>query len=258
MGYRIGVDLGSTAIKVVLVRDGDLEWFGKTATAPGQDRLANGLIEAALAGVGIREGDLDGVAATGYGKGLYQGAGRKVDEISANAAGLHRLSRGRCRTIVNIGGQDLKIIHLGPEGRVSDFRMNDKCAAGTGRFFEQVARILDTPLEELGRLAMESEAAAELNSTCVVFAESEMVSLLAKGVDKGAMARGFHQAVARRVANLMGRGGADGGVYLDGGPSQNRALVEALEDELMAEVDVLPNPQYTVAFGAAISGDGLS
>jgi predicted CoA-substrate-specific enzyme activase len=255
LAYAIGVDLGSTAIKAVLVKDEVIQWYKMEVTAPGQERLAQSLIDSAMADFRLTLADLDHITATGYGKGLYLGAGHRVDEISANALGLFRLSNGNCRTIVNIGGQDLKVIHLDPDGKVSEFRMNDKCAAGTGRFFEQVARILDIPLEELGRLALESETLVELNSTCVVFAESEIVSLLAKGVDKAAIARGFHQAVARRVAHLMGRRAVEneGAIYLDGGPSQNNGLLLAIEDELMSEIKVLPNPQYTVAFGAALS-----
>jgi predicted CoA-substrate-specific enzyme activase len=254
MRCTIGVDLGSTAIKAVLVKDGDLAWFRKTPTAPGQEKLAQQLVEAALADLGLSRGDVAGVAATGYGKKLFASAGRAVDEITANALGLHRLSQGRCRVIVNVGGQDLKVIRLDETGKIADFRMNDKCAAGTGRFFEQVARILDAPLESFGRMAQAASEAVELNSTCVVFAESEIVSLLARGVDKQAVVKGFHRSVARRIASLLGRQAAsdDGDIYLDGGPSQDAGLLEALEDELMTEVKVLPQPQFTVAFGAAL------
>ncbi|MDR3154891.1 MAG: acyl-CoA dehydratase activase [Deltaproteobacteria bacterium] len=256
--YSIGVDLGSTAIKMVLVKSWEIEWSRKVPTAPGQEALALELVRGAMDERGLSEGDIGGIAATGYGKKLMSRAGVTVDEISANAKGLFRLSGGRCRTIINIGGQDLKVITLDQAGKVADFKMNDKCAAGTGRFFEQAARILDTPLESFGKAAGSDAEPAELNSTCVVFAESEMVSLLAKGVPKERIIKGLHNSVARRVANLLGRHrpAGDGDIYLDGGPSQNRGLLEALEDELLTEVKVLPNPQYTVAYGAAISAAG--
>ncbi|MDR1165778.1 MAG: acyl-CoA dehydratase activase [Deltaproteobacteria bacterium] len=255
MGFKIGLDLGSTAIKMVLVQNEAIEWSRLVATAPGQEALALDLVKGALDERGLAEGDIDHIVATGYGKKLMSQAGQTVDEISANASGLFHLSQGRCRTIINIGGQDLKVINLTDNGKVSDFKMNDKCAAGTGRFFEQAARILDTPLESFGEMAKMAVDPIELNSTCVVFAESEIVSLLAKGVPKESVIKGLHHSVARRVANLLGRHKAmgDGDVYLDGGPSQNAGLLEALEDELLMEVKVLPNPQYTVAFGAAIS-----
>jgi predicted CoA-substrate-specific enzyme activase len=240
---------------MVLVDNYKIEWSRLVATAPGQEALALELVKDALHARGLKEDDIENISATGYGKKLMSQAGHTVDEISANASGLFRLSEGRCRTIINIGGQDLKVINLTDNGKVADFKMNDKCAAGTGRFFEQAARILDTPLESFGEMSRSAAEPLELNSTCVVFAESEIVSLLAKGVAKERIIKGLHNSVARRVANLLGRHKLpnDGDVYLDGGPSQNVGLLEALEDELLMEVKVLPNPQYTVAFGAAIS-----
>ncbi len=253
MSYRIGLDLGSTAIKVVLAENRALRWCRKVPTAPGQEALAMGLVQACLDELGLSMSDIESIAATGYGKKLASGAGRTVDEISANALGMFTLSGGRCRTVINIGGQDLKVINLDENGRIADFKMNDKCAAGTGRFFEQAARILDTPLEQFGEMSANARETLELNSTCVVFAESEMVSLLAKGVDKESIIRGLHNSVARRIANLLGRQALKGDIYLDGGPAQNPGMVEALEDELLTEVHVLDDPQFTVAFGAAIS-----
>jgi predicted CoA-substrate-specific enzyme activase len=131
--------------------------------------------------------------------------------------------------------------------------MNDKCAAGTGRFFEQAARILDTPLSSFGQLGLSPGPALELNSTCAVFAETEMVSLLAKGADKAGIVKALHRSVARRVGHLLGRGDPTPEIWLDGGPANNKGLVAAIEDELMTEVRVLSAPQYTVAYGAAIT-----
>lgn len=253
MGYAIGLDLGSTAIKIVISQGGELKWHRKTPTAPGQDKIAQELIRTALGECGIAESEISRVAATGYGKGLVSFAGTTVDEISANAKGIFALSNGDCRTIINIGGQDLKVITLEDSGQIASFKMNDKCAAGTGRFFELAARILDTPISEFGPLSRNTDEIVELNSTCVVFAESEIVSLIAKGVPKEAIIRGLHYSVARRICNLMGRNASGHGIYLDGGPAQNRGLLEALEDELLMEVNVLPNPQFTVAFGAALT-----
>jgi len=253
MGYKIGLDLGSTAIKAVLVKDNAMEWNRKVATAPGQDHLAMNLVKDALAELSLSERDIDKMSATGYGKKLISSVGHTVDEISANAQGMFILSRGQCRTIINIGGQDLKVINLSDKGKISDFKMNDKCAAGTGRFFEQVARILNTPLEDFGEMSLKADEIIELNSTCVVFAESEIVSLLAKGAKKENIIKGLNYSIARRITHLLGRQKTDGEIYLDGGPSQNPGLLEALEEELLTEVKVLPQPQFTVAFGAAIS-----
>ncbi|MDR1920237.1 MAG: acyl-CoA dehydratase activase [Candidatus Adiutrix sp.] len=253
MTLRIGLDLGSTAIKMVLAEGGDTLWRAQTATAPGQEFLAQRLIGEALRGLGLGPEQVGGVAVTGYGKKLFAAATKNIDEITANAAGVFKLSGGRARTVINIGGQDVKIIALTPDGRVDDFRMNDKCAAGTGRFFELAARLLDAPLGDFGALSRAAQNDLELNSTCVVFAESEIVSLLARGAGREDVVRALNVSVARRVAALMGRARPEGPVYLDGGPARNGGLVEALEEELMAEVTVLEEPQFTVAFGAALS-----
>ena len=253
MEVRIGLDLGSTAIKAVIVDEDDrLLWRGTRPTAPRQEALADELIGRGLAEAGLPPDAPRRLASTGYGKALYRRADLRLDEISANARGLFSASGGRARAAINIGGQDLKTMRLSESGQVADFRMNDKCAAGTGRFFELAARILDSPLEEFPDLAGSAQETVELSSTCVVFAESEMVSLVARGVPRGAIIRALHASVARRAAGLLGR--LDGGeVWLDGGPAQNRALAEALADELMAEVMVAPTPQFTVAIGAALS-----
>jgi predicted CoA-substrate-specific enzyme activase len=252
MELKIGLDLGSTAIKAVIVDGGRLLWRGARPTAPLQEALADDLIGRGLAEAGLPPDAPRRLASTGYGKALYRRADLRLDELTANARGLFSASSGRARAIINIGGQDLKTIRVSETGQIVDFRMNDKCAAGTGRFFELAARILDAPLEDFPALADSAAATVELSSTCVVFAESEMVSLVARGVDRGAIVKALHASVARRAAGLMGR--VDGGeVWLDGGPAQNRGLAAALADELMAEVRVAPAPQFTVALGAALS-----
>jgi predicted CoA-substrate-specific enzyme activase len=245
----IGVDLGSTVIKAVINRGRETLWRGSVPTVPRQEEAARALILQGLAALGA-SGEYQ-AASTGYGKKLFTGARKNVDEISANARGLFVLSGGTARTIINIGGQDLKIIRLTETGQVADFKMNDKCAAGTGRFFEQAARILDAPLQEFAALGAASTKEVDINSTCAVFAESEIVSLLAGGAQKEDIIRGLCRSVARRIAALMGRD-ETGGVYLDGGPAVNSCLAAALEYELMTGIQALPYPQYTAAYGAAL------
>ncbi|MDR1040363.1 MAG: acyl-CoA dehydratase activase [Deltaproteobacteria bacterium] len=252
MDYRIGLDLGSTAIKAVIVEDANMLWKGNVPTAPDQESLARDLIEKGREELGLPSTWSFKLASTGYGKSLYRSADLKLDELSANARGLFKLSNGEARSLINIGGQDLKTIRLSENGEVTDFRMNDKCAAGTGRFFELAARLLNVPLSNFAELSREPGEEVELNSTCVVFAESEIVSLLARGVPPQSVVRALHASVARRAAGLLGRVGVEA-VWLDGGPAQNRGLVEAVEDELLTEVKVAPAPQYTVAYGAAVS-----
>ena len=253
MELNVGLDLGSTAIKIVFTQKHQVLWQKHVATAPGQENVARAVIKEGLHFLGLEEGNIKNLVSTGYGKKLFSTAHKNIDEISANALGLFHLSDGRVRTIINIGGQDLKVLTLSDSGQVTDFKMNDKCAAGTGRFFELAARILDTPLEDFCELCQQSKNDIELNSTCAVFAESEIVSLLARDVAREDIVKALHRSVARRVAGLMGRSLSHEPIYLDGGPAQNRGLVEALEDELMAEVCVVDAPQFTVAYGAAIS-----
>ncbi|MDR1165370.1 MAG: acyl-CoA dehydratase activase [Deltaproteobacteria bacterium] len=253
MDYLVGLDLGSTAIKAVIVKEREIVWRGKTPTAPDQEALADGLLQDGRRELGLDPGAACAIASTGYGKNLYKAADLKLDELSANAKGLFALSDGEARSLINIGGQDLKTIKLSDTGEVTDFRMNDKCAAGTGRFFELAARLLNVPLASFAEFAaLPDGEEVELNSTCVVFAESEIVSLLARGVPPQSVIRALHASVARRAAGLLGRVSSST-VWLDGGPAQNRGLVLAIEDELLTEIRVTPEPQYTVAYGAAMS-----
>jgi len=252
MNLKIGIDLGSTAIKVAFINGENLIWRGLAATAPGQESIATRLIEEGYLALSLTASTSAVLAATGYGRNLFPDADLVVDEISANALGAFKRSNSKARNIINIGGQDMKIMWLSEAGRVLDFKMNDKCAAGTGRFFELAARILDTPLEDFSPLSSRAEEDIELNNTCIVFAESEIISLLARGIARESIIKALNASVARRVAALLGRD-ATGSLWLDGGPAQNQGLKEALEDELMMEIRTLPEPQYTVAYGAALA-----
>ena len=144
----------------------------------------------------------------------------------------------------------MKIIRLSDAGEVLDFKMNDKCAAGTGRFFELAARILDTPLQDFHLSHTTSDQAVNINSTCAVFAESEIVSLMATGVNKHCIIKGLNRAVANRIAKLAGSGTLEDEVYVDGGPARNRGLIESLEEALLCDIKVVDEPQFTVAFGS--------
>jgi predicted CoA-substrate-specific enzyme activase len=253
MSVRVGLDLGSTAIKAVFTEEGEVLWRGVLPTVPGQETVASALIDAGLTETKRLRGDIADVVSTGYGKKLFTSARADVDEITANAVGAARLSGGEARTVINVGGQDVKAIRVDERGAVVDFRMNDKCAAGTGRFFELAARLLDAPISDFDRLAENSTEEVEINSTCAVFAESEIVSLLARGVSKEDIAKAIYASVARRIAGLAGPLCGEEAVYLDGGAARNRGLAEALEDEMMREVRTFDEPQFTVAYGAAVS-----
>lgn len=245
-----GIDLGTAAIKVVFVDKYKLLLAKTVPTVPQHVKVCEELLREGLETLSIKKEDI-AIATTGYGKRLFPGAGKMVDEISANAAGAYILGNKKAKTVINIGGQDVKIIKISPDGRVTDFKMNDKCAAGTGRFFEMAERILDTPVQEFGDLGILCQSPVCINSTCAVFAESEIVSLLSQGKGKENIIAGLHTSVARRISDLAGSLYLEEEIYLDGGPGGNKGLVYAMQEELMRKINVFPRPQFTVAFGAA-------
>jgi len=247
-----GVDLGTAAIKVVFSDKCNLLWAKAIPTIPENIKVAEKLVEEGLKALSIPKEDLASIAATGYGKSLFPNAEKTIDEISANAMGAYILSDKKARTVINIGGQDVKVIKISGEGKVIDFKMNDKCAAGTGRFFEMAERILNIPLSEFGNLGILSQSPVCINSICTVFAESEIISLLYQGKRMNDIIAGFHSSVARRISDLIGSLDLEDEIYLDGGPGTNNGLLSAMKDELMRDVKVLPQPQFTVAFGAGV------
>ncbi len=247
----VGIDLGTAAIKVVFINRHNLVWVKSVPTVPQYVEIARELLREGLEKLSMQKQDVAGVAATGYGKSLLVSAERMTDEISANAIGAYVLSGKKARTVINIGGQDIKIIKISPEGKVMDFKMSDKCAAGTGRFFEMAERILNISIQEFGDAARLSQSPVFINSTCSVFAETEIVSLLSNGTERNDIIAGFHRSVARRISSLIGSLYFEEEIYLDGGPASNTHLLLALKEELMRDVKVLPQPQFTVAFGAA-------
>ena len=247
----VGIDIGTAAVKVVFAEKSKLLWKETRPSSCQNAKTCGQLFNDGLRALALSEGDIGGVAAAGYGRALSGRAGKMVNEVSANALGAFILSEGKARAVINIGGQDVKIIKITPAGKVADFKMNDKCAAGTGRFFEMAERILGTPLREFGELGLSSQNPLEINSTCAVFAETEIVSLMSEGKSVGDIIAGLNRSIAIRIRSLSDGMGLEGDIYLDGGPAVNKGLLARMSDELDREVKVLPYPQFTVAFGAA-------
>jgi len=246
----LGLDAGSTTTKIVGVDEGGaLVWHRLDRTDPKGDKQ----LRAMLADGRAEAGGPVPVTATGYGRKLVTGADRTVTEITCHARGVHR-AVGRGGTLVDIGGQDSKVIRIGPEGAVLDFAMNDRCAAGTGRFFENVAWRLRLDLAELDEHALSTTAETPISSTCTVFAETEIISLLARGTDLSPILRGVHRSLVRRIAAMARAAGAEGELFLSGGVARNRAVQQMLAEELGAEhVTVPDHPQLMGAYGAALS-----
>lgn len=256
MSVFIGIDIGSTAIKVALV-DSDGERVASLIRPTGADFRANAVraFETLMRDNGVRRREVQYILATGYGRRLFREADDSMSEITANAAGAHRVGQayGGIATVINIGGQDTKAIGLDPDGNVNKFAMNDKCAAGTGRFLDVAARNLELGLEELGDFHHRAQGMpATLNSTCAVFAESEIIGLLATGHGKPEIVAGIHASIAKRTARLARRVGLGKRVLFDGGPALNKGLVTALEEALMRELIIPSEPQTVTAYGAAL------
>ncbi len=256
MKYFGGIDIGSTTIKIVLIDD--RHHIVADVTCPtGSHFHKNTMVafEGLLADSNILRDDVVYIFSTGYGRKLFKESDETISEITANAIGANGLceSHESIQTIINIGGQDLKVIQLDREGQIQNFAMNDKCAAGTGRFLEMTARNLEVEVDELGKYHERAQGVPiTINSTCTVFAESEIISLLANGHGKEELIAGVHYSIAKRVARLAKRFGMEGTVFFDGGPAKNQGLVNALEDELMRQVIVPDTPQITTAYGAAL------
>ena len=268
MALSVGIDVGSVAVKLVAVRDGQpAAWF-EEPTRPDMAAQAAAALERLR---GMAGGGPAPACATGYGRNLVEGAPLRVSEIMANALGVGWLQRhwegleavfgaqpaparlpGPIRTIVDVGGQDSKVIVFDAQGMIRDFAMNDRCAAGTGRFLEVMARVLKVDLPELDRMALSAGEPARISSACTVFAESEVVSLLAEGTAPESVAAGVYESIADQVAGLAARSGWRPAVLFDGGTSRSAALRRALGRRLGGEPAIPPGGQFATALGAAL------
>jgi predicted CoA-substrate-specific enzyme activase len=246
-----GIDIGSTTIEVVL-HDGTAV-IGRCKTASGAfpAQQARQALNELLTQVGIGIEGIDRTISTGFGRNYFDRADRSVSEITCHAAGVSSLIAG-VRTIIEIGGQDSKMMQIDDHGRVVDFVMNDRCAAGTGKFIETVARTLCLPVEETGALGLQAEKGCEISSMCAVFAETEIVGLLHQGASPHSVLRGVFNAVSRRIIGMSGRIGLRDTVVFTGGVARNRGVHQALEEITGRKIVVPSEPEYTGALGAAL------
>lgn len=249
--YTMGIDVGSTASKCVIMKDGQ-EIVAKSLVpvGTGTSGPARAIAEV-LDNAKMTREQMDFVLATGYGRNSLDGlADLQMSELSCHAKGATFLFP-QVHTVVDIGGQDVKILQV-ENGVMTNFVMNDKCAAGTGRFLDVMARVLEVKVQDLGMLGAQSTKQVEISSTCTVFAESEVISQLSMGTDKRDIINGIHRSVASRVAGLAHRVGIRDQVVMTGGVAQNSGVVKALEESLGHEVHISPLTQYNGALGAAL------
>jgi len=249
--YTLGIDIGSTASKCVMLADGK-EIVAKSlipvgAGTSGPQRAIDEVLKAA----GKTREEMSYILATGYGRNSLEGfADHQMSELSCHAKGAAFLFP-EVRTVIDIGGQDVKILRV-ENGAMTNFQMNDKCAAGTGRFLDVMARVLEVDVNDLGTLGAKSTKHVGISSTCTVFAESEVISQLAQDTNKCDIINGIHQSVAGRVAGLAHRVGVQDQVVMTGGVAQNAGIVKALEDQLGHKIHTSPLTQYVGALGAAL------
>ena len=249
--FTMGIDVGSTASKCVILKDGkDIVAKSLVPVGTGTTGPARAIAEV-LEGAGMKREEMDFVLATGYGRNSLDGlADTQMSELSCHARGATFLFP-EVHTVIDIGGQDVKVIEI-ENGMMRNFVMNDKCAAGTGRFLDVMARVLEVKVEELGKLGDQSTKEVGISSTCTVFAESEVISQLAAGTDKCDIINGIHKSVAGRVGGLCNRVGVRDMVVMTGGVAQNHGIVKALQAQLQHEIHTSPLTQYNGALGAAL------
>jgi predicted CoA-substrate-specific enzyme activase len=251
MGTFIGIDIGSLATKIALFIEGKLVDHRTERSTYNFKKIGHDLFDEILIKHNLKRSNVY-VMSTGYGRNTIDIADDRVTEITAHAKGIQYFYPD-ANSVIDIGGQDSKAILISSKtGKVVDFQMNDKCAAGTGRFLEVMARALEVPIEQFGSLALKSNKPASISSTCTVFAESEVISLFARGASKEDIASGIHKSIAKRVAGMAKRIGVEPKLVFCGGVALNSAVKKYLEEELGYEIVIPEFPQLTGAIGAAL------
>ena len=252
MAYAAGVDVGSTQTKAVIV-DEQRRIVGRALIDTGANvvQAAEHSFEIALADAGLRDEEVEYVIGTGYGRYKVTFGNAQVTEISCHGRGAVHMFPDT-RTVVDMGGQDTKAISVSPTGEIVDFCMNDKCAAGTGRFLGAASSALDIPLPELGPTALRGERPVKITTTCTVFAESEVLSWLGKGKKIEDILLGVHQSIATRSVGLLRRVGIAPQVTFSGGVARNLAMIATLNERMGLEVNVSEESHFMGALGAAL------
>ncbi|WP_066656975.1 MULTISPECIES: acyl-CoA dehydratase activase [unclassified Sphingomonas] len=250
--FFMGVDLGSTTAKTVIV-DAQSNVVAASVVQMGAVSRAGmqRSIDHALGLAGIEQAQIGYAVGTGYGRRLVPGIGRTFTEITCHARGAAMLVPG-ARLVVDIGGQDSKAILIDRDGLVENFAMNDRCASGTGRFYEVLARALECEVSEVGDLALQGHEDLEVSSLCATFAETEIIALLAGGAERADVAMSVHRAITHRLLGLIGGIGKHAPVVMTGGVARNPAAVQFLSEALELPVSLPPDPQIIGAFGAAL------
>ncbi len=251
MKITVGIDIGSRTSKIVFLGEEGIIYHEIIDSGLYPKKSAQKLLDSGLAHLNIPREKITSIFATGYGRNVVDFADRKISEISCHAKGVHYYFPD-AHTVIDIGGQDSKAILLGKEGRVTDFVMNDKCAAGTGRFLEVAATILGISVDELGPEALKSDSELVIDNTCVVFAESEIIGLISRNYHIPEIAHAVHHSIARRTRGMLSSIHWRKPIVFTGGVAKNIGMKTALENIMESDVFVPENSFITGALGAAI------
>jgi benzoyl-CoA reductase subunit D len=247
-----GIDCGARNTQAVLVKEGEILGRASVPTGAKPAEAVETAMDGALASAGIQREDVDRIAGTGSGRNAVRNADQAVDEIRAMGRGAVHFFPG-ARTVVDVGAEEAKAVRLDDRGNMKDHVVNERCAAGAGVFVETMGRALETPLEEMGPLALTSDQGVPMNAQCAVFAESEVVGLIHAGAEKKDISRAIHEAMSDRIVTMVRRIGVEEELVMIGGVARNPAVVEALKRELRLErVRIPEEPEYGSAVGAAL------
>lgn len=253
-GYYVGFDGGSTYLKAALLHNNQVIDTMVCSTGIDNNSTSEEMLQRICEENHIGRDDIGYIMATGYSRKILDVADDDISEITAHAYGVRITAPKEYQPgiIIDIGGQDSKIIYLDSNYNVKNFKMNDKCAAGTGKFMEVIAQILETTIDKVGPLSLESTAPCDINSTCVVFAQSEVISLMARKYDRRDILAGMHFSMAKRIIKMMKRSEKGGDILMTGGGALNVGIHRAFEEEMMKDVYVARFPQFNGAIGAAL------
>jgi len=247
----VGIDVGSISAKAAVIKNNTLLAGKVILTGYNAQNAAKNVFDTLLAEAGIDSERVDRIVSTGYGRNSVDFADKAITEITCHAAGAY-FQDPAVRSVIDIGGQDSKAISMDDAGRVNDFVMNDKCAAGTGRFLEVMARALEVDLDAFGEMSLKADTPAAISSLCTVFAESEVISLIARGEKRENIIAGIHESIGSRVLAMAKRVGVTEPVMMTGGVAKNIGVVKALESRAGVSIKVSPNAQINGAIGAAL------
>ena len=249
--HVVGIDAGSNAVKVVLLDNQRRMFHRIRKTGSNSAQTAARQLEKILFDANLANKKPDCIVSTGYGRNYIKFSDKSVTEITCHARGVHHLLPD-ARTIIDIGGQDNKIIYLDENGYIKDFLMNDKCAAGTGRFLEVMAQALDIELRQMGEESSKAKKEVSISSTCTVFAESEVISHIARGENMPDIVAGIHRSIVSRILGMAHRRIVERPLVITGGVAKNKGVTNIIQEQIGYEILIPDEPQITGALGAAL------